>query len=216
MKTSRQRVLEYIQAHYPLSASDLSQALHMTEANARHHLAILQERGLVQPAGSRFPLGKGRPSRLFMPSEKSLGNNLDQLAAALLKIFKSQGDQANDEAFLRALAALIAQPGYPKVGSSEKITQSLTNRLTKAVSQLNQRHYHARWEAWRGAPRLILGHCPYAVIIHQHPELCRMDAYLLEELTQAHAHQTSKLTPDSKGALHCIFHIEEARKQRPT
>jgi predicted ArsR family transcriptional regulator len=216
MKTSRQRVLEYVQAHSPLTAADLSQALHMTEANARHHLVILQERGLVQPAGQRVREGKGRPSRLFMPSEKTLGNNLDQLAAALLEMLGSQDDPANQEADLRTLAARIAQPDQATFKTAQKSTQSLTHRLTQAVQQLNQLHYQARWEAWRGAPRLILGHCPYAAIIQQHPELCCMDSYLLEALTQAQARQTSKLTPDSKGALHCIFHIEEARKQRLT
>ena len=214
MKTSRRRVLEYVQAHYPVTAADLSQALHMTEANARHHLAILQGRGLMQPAGLRLPQGKGRPSQLFMPSEKTLGNNLDQLAAALLETIENQGEPADQEAALRTLAARIARPGSASVRTTEKSSQSLTYRLTNAVKQLNQLHYQARWEAWRGAPRLILGHCPYVAIIHQHPMLCRMDAYLLEELAQAHAQQTSKLTPDSKGALHCIFHIEEVRKQR--
>jgi predicted ArsR family transcriptional regulator len=184
----------------------------MTEANARHHLAILQELGLVQPAGQRLPQGKGRPSQLFMPSEKTLGNNLDQLVAALLDIIKRQGDSASYDAALRALAGQIAQSSTSKDGFSEKTTQSLTYRLTNAVRLLNQLHYQARWEAWRGAPRLILGHCPYSAIIHQYPELCRMDAYLLEGLTQARGQQTSKLTPDSKGALHCIFRIEEGRK----
>jgi predicted ArsR family transcriptional regulator len=215
MKTSRQRVLEYVQAHYPLTAADLSQALRMTEANARHHLAILQERSLVQPAGQRLPEGKGRPSRLFMPSEVILGDNLDQLAVALLEMVMNQGDPPNLDDALRALAARIARPGQGSMTIEEKSSRSLTRRLTQAVQQLNQLHYQARWEAWRGAPRLILGHCPYAAIVQQRPELCRMDSYLLEALSQAPARQTSKLSPDSKGALHCIFLVEEGHLQKP-
>ena len=213
MKTSRQRVLEYIQSHYPVTATELSQALRMTEANARHHLAILQQRGLVQPAGQRHPRGKGRPSTLFMPSEQSLGDNLDQLAAALLEIVKQLAGPDNLDLATRALAARIARSVIAALPPSEPASRSLTQRLSHTVHQLNLLHYQSRWEAWRGAPRLILGHCPYAAIIHQHPELCHMDAYLLEELAQAHARQTSKLTPDSKGALHCIFQIEEGEKR---
>jgi len=216
MKTSRQRILEYVQGHYPLTAADLSQALRMTEANARHHLAILQERGLVQPAGQRLPEGKGRPSRLFMPSEKTLGDNLDQLAAALLEMVKDQGSPPNLDPAMRALAERIARPSQGTVAFQEKSSRSLTQRLTHAVQRLNQLHYRARWEAWRGAPRLILGHCPYAAIIQQHPELCQMDSHLLEALAQAPARQTSKLTADSKGTLHCIFLIEEGHPQKPT
>jgi predicted ArsR family transcriptional regulator len=207
MKTSRQRVLEYVQAHYPVTAANLSQALKMTEANARHHLAILEERGLVQPVGQRPPQGKGRPSRLFMPSEHTLGHNLDQLAAALLDLLKSRGDPVELDTALRDLATRIAQT------EPVQASNSLTRRLYRAVQRLNELHYRARWEAWRGAPRLILGHCPYAAILHQHPELCRMDAYLLQGLAGARAEQTNKLIPDSQGALHCTFLIDEVRKQ---
>ena len=206
MKTSRQRVLEYILAHYPVTTADLSQALQMTEANARHHLSILQERGLVQPAGQRPSPGKGRPSRLYRPSEQRLGHNLDQLAAALLALLKSRSSSIELEPALSALAEQIAGPAWqPRRRGAE----SLTRRLYLAVQRLNEFHYQARWEAWRGAPRLILGHCPYAAIIHQHPELCRLDAYLLGGLAGAQVEQTSKLAPDTQGALHCIFRIIE-------
>lgn len=208
MKTSRQRVLEYILAHYPVTAADLSQALQMTETNARHHLSILQERGLVQPAGQRPPPGKGRPSQLYRPSEQRLGHNLDQLAAALLALLKRRSSPVELEGALSALAEQIAGPAWqPRRQSAE----SLTRRLYLAVQKLNELHYQARWEAWRGAPRLILGHCPYAAIIHEHPELCRLDAYLLGGLAGAQVEQTSKLAPDTQGALHCIFRILEER-----
>jgi predicted ArsR family transcriptional regulator len=210
MKTSRQRLLEYILAHYPVTAADLSQALQMTEANARHHLSILQERGLVQPAGFRSPPGKGRPSQLYRPSEGRLGHNLDQLAAAMLALLKSRSTSTELEAALSDLAGQIAGPGMP---AQQPRRESLTQRLYQAVHRLNELHYQARWEAWRGAPRLILGHCPYAAIIQQHPELCRLDAYLLGGLAGAQVEQTAKLAPDMQGALHCIFRIFEERKR---
>jgi predicted ArsR family transcriptional regulator len=192
-----------------VTAADLSQALRMTEANARHHLSILQERGLLQPAGQRPPRAKGRPAQLYMPSEQILGHNLDQLAAALLEwVISHTRDGELDDA-LRSLAGRIAQPGAPDQPVSG---ENLTRRLYRAVRRLNELHYQARWEAWRGAPRLILGHCPYAAILDRHPELCRLDAYILEGLAQARVEQTDKLTPDTQGATHCIFRITEARK----
>jgi predicted ArsR family transcriptional regulator len=210
MKTSRQRVLEYVQAHYPVTAADLSQALHMTEANARHHLSILQERGLLQPAGQRPARAKGRPAQLYRPSDQILGHNLDQLAAALLALLKSRADEGEMDEALRSLAGRIAPPG---LSEQQPGGENLTRRLYLAVRRLNELHYQARWEAWRGAPRLILGHCPYAAIIDHHPELCRMDAYILGGLAQAQVEQTAKLAPDTQGALHCIFRIIEERKR---
>jgi predicted ArsR family transcriptional regulator len=210
MKTSRQRVLEYVQAHYPVTAADLSRALRMTQANARHHLAILYQRGLLQPAGQRPPQGKGRPAQLYMPSEHSLGHNLAQLASALLELLEKRADPAELDSLIRALAGSLLQASD---ASQVESGRSMTSRLYHAVQQLNEMHYQARWEAWRGAPRVILGHCPYAAIIQRHPELCRMDAYVLEEMIDATVEQISKLAPDSKGTLHCSFRIQEGRKK---
>jgi len=196
MKTSRQRVLEYVQTHYPLTAADLSQALRMTEANARHHLSILQERGLLQSAGQRPARAKGRPSQLYKPSDQILGHNLDQLASAQLDWIVGRLSDAELEDALRSLASRIA---LPFASSSPASSENLTQRLYRTVRRLNELHYQARWEAWRGAPRLILGHCPYQAIISQHPELCRLDAHILEELSQAQVEQTEKLSSDAQG-----------------
>jgi len=206
MKTSRQRVLEYILAHYPVTAADLSQALQMTEANARHHLSILQERGLVQLAGQRPSPGKGRPSRLYRPSEQRLGHNLDQLAAALLALLKSRSSSIELEPALSALAEQIAGPAWQP---RQRGAESLTRRLYLAVQRLNEFHYQARWEAWRGAPRLILGHCPYAAILADHPELCRMDARLLELMLDRKATQAARLAPDPQGGTFCLFMLDK-------
>jgi len=145
-----------------------------------------------------------------VPSEQILGHSLDQLASALLDLLQSRAGPGDLDDFLRSLAGRIAQPGAP---AQPARVENLTQRLYQTVRRLNELHYQARWEAWRGAPRLILGHCPYAAIIDQHPELCRLDAYLLEGLAGAQVEQTSKLAPDIQGALHCIFRIAEERKR---
>jgi predicted ArsR family transcriptional regulator len=84
MRTSRQQVLDYIQAHRSVTARDLSQALHTTGANIRHHLAILQEEELIVVIGEREPKGKGRPAQLYGPSQRWLGDNLGLLVHVLL------------------------------------------------------------------------------------------------------------------------------------
>jgi len=76
-------------------------------------------------------------------------------------------------------------------------------RLNLIVEKLNQMNYHARWEAGREGPRVILGHCPYAAIIGKHPELCKMDAALLKDLMGQSAKQLSKIGGDR--SLSCVF-----------
>ncbi|PIW21058.1 MAG: hypothetical protein COW33_00190, partial [Anaerolineae bacterium CG17_big_fil_post_rev_8_21_14_2_50_57_27] len=46
MPTSRQKILAYIRKRQAASAADISRALEMSQANARHHLAHLEANGL--------------------------------------------------------------------------------------------------------------------------------------------------------------------------
>jgi len=78
-------------------------------------------------------------------------------------------------------------------------------RLVRAVERLNELHYQARWEASAAGPRLILGHCPYVAIVADHPELCRMDAFLLETRLGSSVEQTAKLQLSEKGLPFCAF-----------
>jgi predicted ArsR family transcriptional regulator len=199
MKTSRQRILEYIQSHRAVTIGELSDALHMTEANARHHLAILQERDLVEVVAMRPPKGKGRPCKVFSPSEQALGHNLDRLTAALLSEFGGRYGPGERLDLLQGAAERLAGQ-VPSVGS-------LTGRLSLAVQQLNQLNYHARWEAHGAGPHMILGHCPYAPILSEHPELCHLDAALLERLLGGEVEQLAKQALDERGIPHCVFHL---------
>ena len=74
-----------------------------------------------------------------------------------------------------------------------------------AIERLNELHYQARWEASAAGPRLIMGHCPYAAIVADHPELCRMDAFLLETRLNASVEQIAKLQLSEKSLPFCAF-----------
>jgi predicted ArsR family transcriptional regulator len=81
----------------------------------------------------------------------------------------------------------------------------VTKRLVRAVARLNELHYRARWEASAAGPRVILGHCPYTAIVADYPELCRMDAFLLETRLGSAVTQTAKLQLNAKGLPFCAF-----------
>jgi predicted ArsR family transcriptional regulator len=208
MKTSRQRILDYILSHRYVTAADLSHALQMTKANARYHLAILRERGEIEEIGQRSQPGKGRPALLFGISERSLGDNLDILASALLEeVTNSQPDQERQKVLNRLASRLAERISNGEIQQKEG---SLTQTLHRVVQYLNRHHYMARWEAHTDSPRLILEHCPYARIITRHPELCQTDVLMLEELLDAKADHIAKLAEDDRGARFCLFHISQS------
>jgi len=78
-------------------------------------------------------------------------------------------------------------------------------RLNQTIRRLDEMNYQARWEASSQGPRVILGHCPYAAILAENPELCQMDAvFLSSQLGQA-VDQVAKLERGPQGIPHCIF-----------
>ena len=210
MKTSRQRLFEYIQVHRVVTVEELSRALRMTQANARHHLGILREQGVVELVGQRPSKGKGRPAQLYSLAEHTQSHNLDRLVSALLQeLFSSQPVDSQISAF-RSLAQRMLAKQPSELDSQDVKTSSSTNltqRLYAAVKQLNDFNYQARWEAHALAPQMIFGHCPYASILSQHPEMCRFDGTLLEEMLDCVVTQTAKLESGPSGTVHCIFRI---------
>lgn len=221
MKTSRQRVLEYINSRKVVGVAELSRVLKMTPANARHHLSILQEQGLVQVVGQTAPQGKGRPAQLFGLTEQVQSHNLDRVAAAALNELLVGLEPSEKEVVLGRLALHLSramQAGDHKVEDTfpaespgvHPAGRSLTQAILYAVQRLNEMHYQARWEAHAESPRLILGHCPYAAIIADHPELCRMDARLLELMLARKVAQVARLAPDPQGGMFCLFVLDKS------
>ena len=81
----------------------------------------------------------------------------------------------------------------------------ITRRLAAVIEFLNRLGYAARWEAHAAAPRIIFEHCPYALLVAKHPELCRMDAFLLMQRLDRQVEQTACLERNARGTLFCQF-----------
>lgn len=211
MKTSRQKVLDYIQAHSVTSVRDISQALKMTQANARHHIHILLSQGLLEKAGVRQQLGKGRPMSLYRLSQQALGDNLHLLLNAVLILLSEQHEGVAYESTLKKIAGYLAETGEKNSTRTSSAALPLSRRLVAAIQILNHLNYQARWEAHQHGPHIILGRCPYQRVLPLHPELCRIDLYLLEQITLSQMRQIEKLSKDASGATFCSFHLQSKK-----
>ncbi|UYN89348.1 MAG: helix-turn-helix domain-containing protein [Anaerolineales bacterium] len=200
MQATRQNILDYLDARGSASAQQMAQAFGMSTQNLRRHLRILEQRGLIavsQPAAS----GRGRPQLTYSLTAQAQPDHLAGLSRALL--------QGLRPASLRPLAQrLLGQPGGLQ---SQRPARNTSQRLVAAMRKLEPMGYRPRWEARPGGPQVVLGHCPFAAIIEQHPELCQVDAHMLEELLGADPEQASKLQPGPQGTPQCIFRIKERR-----
>lgn len=186
--TVRRKILAYMTKYRTSSAREISRGLKMSAATVRHHLRILLSDGRLESASVRVRAARGRPEKVYSIPLAALGDNLSALSEALLA---ETGRTVGIEALAKRLA-----------GESDFASQPIARRLNLVVEKLNQMNYHARWEAGSDGPRAIFGHCPYAAIVARHPELCKMDALLLEKMMGASA---EPLTTIREGSSSCVF-----------
>lgn len=191
---ARQKILAFLKKQNIATATEIGAALRVTSANARHHLSLLAADGLVEAVSLRGQGQRGRPRKIYRLGNAVLGDNLAGLADALLAQVLPEEAQSTLDALGRVLAGPPPERSTP-----------LMRRLALTVARLNAMRYHARWEAHITGPRLALGHCPYAAIIARRPELCRMDAVLLQTLLGTGVEQLAKLEQTETGNVYCLF-----------
>jgi predicted ArsR family transcriptional regulator len=178
----------------------------MSAATVRYHLGVLSADGRVVPEKAPGALKRGRPEQSYRLSERVLGNNLGMLAEAALASWFEHLSEDEREAAIRRVSERVSE----QVGQIDPALSG-PKRLVQLVERLTALDYDAGWEAGAQGPRIVLGHCPYAAIIARHPELCRMDAYLLSAQMGSHAEQLLKMEQRPGGPNHCVFAIGERR-----
>ncbi len=191
--TARQKVLAYLKKNRLVSAHEIARALNVTPANARHHLGILAADGRVTVISQRRE-GRGRPVKLYGLSNALAGDNLPALLDAVLEEWLDGLHPSKREQAMRSVAKRMGE-------NLKGEALPMAKRLALMVERLNPLHYQARWEAGAEGPRLIFGQCPYAAVIGKHPELCLMDAAILEMVLGTHVDQRVKLNPA------CVFRV---------
>jgi predicted ArsR family transcriptional regulator len=195
--SSREKILGHLEAQKSATAAQLSRALQVTPADIRYHLGLLVEAGKIEIGGKITTHERGRPSQIYRLAPRARQDNLTGLVRALLETIQKQSSYIELQDIARRLSDSAGRQ-VPRAGP----------RLLQAVKHLNALHYQARWEAHANAPQMLLGNCPYAEIIADHPELCQLDATLLEQLTGFKAQQTEKLQPNQEGAIYCRFLLQ--------
>lgn len=187
--TARQKVLAHLKKTRSASAREIARALKMSAPNVRHHLSVLRSDGRVEFTAVNNREGRGRPEKLYSLSQAALGDNLSVLVDALL----------NEEFDAEKIGSRISR----SQGLNNFVNLVMTKRLALLVEKLTEMNYQSHWEAGAEGPRVVFGRCPYSKVIEKHPELCKMDAAMLEEFLGRPVSQLTK----SESALHglCPF-----------
>ncbi len=193
MLTARQKILAHLKKIRAASAREIARALKMSAPNVRHHLGILTSDGRLEATSVHQRGGRGRPEKIYSLSQSALGDNLAALADALLA-------EESLKSKVESLARRLLDP-------TEFTHLPITKRLPLLIEKLDEMHYQARWEAGAEGPRVIFGRCPFAKIIENHPELCKMDSAMLEISLGRPIAQFTKNELSARGLCPFVFRV---------
>ena len=202
MTTARQKILSYIREQQIATVDELSRVFHVTPANIRHHLSILVGQGSLKVVGQKANPGKGRPAQIFSAAQQSDQNNLIQMTDTLLTTLLGASPPGEPNAVLQDIARHL-------VNKNIVDKHNPTRRMYSSIRALNRMSYQAHWEAHIDNPRIMFGHCPYLSLIGDHPEICKLDAFLLQEFLDSPVHQAARLAVDAKGLPECVFLVNQ-------
>ncbi len=198
MTNSRQRILAYLQKQHSGTASQIARALGVTPANIRHHLRQLLAEGQIQLLAENSHNRRGRPTKVYALAHHQLGDNLPAITLAALQLLEDAA--LTETALCQRLALSLLGDASPPPG--------LTPKLNSLVRWLNQRGYHARWEAHATGPRLIFSHCPYHPLPTRWPAICQVDAQLLNLYLGTPTRQVARLEANQRGLPQCVFVVQ--------
>jgi predicted ArsR family transcriptional regulator len=233
---TRDRLVEAISTHGPVTARQLAERFGLTSAAVRRHLAALEAEGplaeQVVPVAHR---GRGRPSKTFVLSpsaHEDLAGGYDELAVmAVDELARRGGDEAVAALAERRIAdwerLLAERVARTESETGEAVTipgrlELLSQLLTERGYATTVRPLHVPLPAGRrgagSGPRSLVtaqlchGRCPVLDVAADHPELCEAETRVISRIIGAPVQRLATL---AQGAHACTTHIPLTEGRTP-
>jgi predicted ArsR family transcriptional regulator len=202
MQTRRQEILTILKQKGEATVDELAEKLDLTPVTVRHHLDILRADGLVEAPAVRRRRGPGRPQYVYTLTEAAADHfpqSYDSFTNDLLTEVKSQvGPEATKEIFANISQRRLQNA--PKIDPDAP----LGTRLDQLTEYLTELGYIASWEHKEDGWYIYASNCPYQNVSRQHPELCGVDQFLMEQLAGTKLISLQRI---SEGAHICIYQV---------
>ncbi len=202
MHAVRKQILQILKERGSATVAELAKALEMAPVSVRHHLDILQGDNLITVDRLRRKGNVGRPQQVYALTPEANEHFPDNFASLAGKLVLQMKEILPAEQVDQAFAS-IAHQIAGELDVENLADDGLETRLAAVADFLNERGYLARWEqVEEGGERHFLLHkhnCPYADVSGEHPEICRMDQQLIDELVGGHCERTQSMRDEE----HC-------------
>jgi DeoR family transcriptional regulator, suf operon transcriptional repressor len=153
----------------------------ITSVTVRHHLARLQEEGLITSPQLRRRATPGRPQHVYALSPKAreqFPSNYQRLLSSMLDELRrhlpAEGVNVIMDGVAQSWARTAGMPNLP-----------MHERMDFVVHYLNQQGYEAHWESTDEGIVLHTTNCPYHSVAETSDALCEMDMRLVAMLVDA-------------------------------
>jgi DeoR family suf operon transcriptional repressor len=200
MQSTRSEIVEYLNEHGRASVQELTVPTGLTAMTIRHHLAILEDEGLVSREQERGHVGRPRDVYCLTEEARALfPERYDELARHLLNSLKELGATDHIHAVLDRMAAELTAEH-----STSLADKSLEERLNLLIDVLGNAGFLATWD--HDGPEYVLREysCPYYAVGQDHPEICRVDWQIINTILDAPVERDSCML---HGDAHCTFHV---------
>ena len=215
---TRDRVLNAVLEHGPISAAELGELLGFTPAAVRRHLDHLSRNGVIEVKRvARAGAGAGRPARRYVLSsqgQSTLGNDyLDIATLALQRLNETAGPEAVRQFAVERFAEMERRyaPGIEQAGTDISArARVLSEALTRDgfVASAASIEAKAPLPASLSSVQLCQGHCPIQQLAAQFPVFCEVETEVFSRLVGVDVRRLSTL---ARGGHVCTTHIPTGR-----
>jgi len=215
---TRDRVLNAVLEHGPISAAELGDLLGFTPAAVRRHLDHLSRDGVIEvKRATRAGAGAGRPARRYVLSsqgQSTLGNDyLDIATLALQRLGEMAGPEAVRQFAVERFGDMERRYA-PEIDAAGPDITARAQALSAALSRDGFVASTASIEAKAPLPaalssvQLCQGHCPIQQLAAQFPVFCDVETDVFSRLVGVDVRRLSTL---ARGGHVCTTHIPTGR-----
>ncbi len=215
---TRDRVLNAVLEHGPISAAELGDLLGFTPAAVRRHLDQLSRRGVIEVKRvARAGAGAGRPARRYVLSsqgQSSLGNDyLDIATSALRSLSATAGPEAVRQFAVERFADMErrytaeVEAAGPDIASRAGALSAALSR-DGFVASAQSIEAKAPLPAALSSVQLCQGHCPIQHLAAEFPVFCDVETEVFARLVGVDVRRLSTL---ARGGHVCTTHIPTGR-----
>lgn len=203
---TRDRVLQAISEHGPVTASALADELGLTVPAVRRHLDNLTESGLIEDrdsTSSTATRGRGRPARSYVLSEGghlALESDYDDLATEALRFLSAE---AGPEAVRRFAESRVQSLETRYAGELAASGSDTAARVDALVAALTRDGFAASARPVGEPPtgplpalsgiQLCQGHCPVQHAAREFPQFCDAETDAFSRLLGVHVQRLATL-----------------------